>query len=98
MERTPIEGARTAPRVTVSDRAVKRSQLILAQYWKPLASFVSLFSAALAALPETPVSVGIGTISALPSWLRWSTIGLALISFFAIRFPRVAAAITRLLL
>src|SRR5262249_36747715 len=85
----------------VAGNPVRRSQLVIARYWKPLASLLSLFAACMAALP--PLASHLGLTLAIPGqqWpgsVRAIVVTAGVFLFAFVRSPRVAAAITRLIL
>ena len=84
------------------DSPIERSQLVVARYWKPLASLASLLTAGIAALPYISSVLGLG-LEAVPGqrwpWpLRALVVAGGLLVFAFVRSPRVAAVITRLIL
>ena len=86
----------------MADNQIERSQLIIARYWKPLASLLSLFAAATAAVPALAGHLGL-TLGAIPGhqWpgsVRAVVLTAAVFLFAFVRSPRVAAVITRLIL
>ena len=84
------------------DNPLERSQLVVARYWKPLASLASLLAAAIAALPYISSLLGL-SLEAVPGqrwpWsLRALVVAGGVLVFAFVRSPRVAAVITRLIL
>ena len=84
------------------DSPIERSQLVVARYWKPLASLGSLLAAAIAALPYLSSLLGLSLEAILgqrwPWPLRVLVVAAGLLVLAFVRSPRIAAIITRLIL
>jgi hypothetical protein len=88
--------------VAPADSPVERSQLVIARYWKPFASLVSLAAAGLAAFPYVGRYLSV-TPDEIPGhewpWaLRLGLLGAGLLVFGFVRSPRTAALVTRVIL
>jgi len=81
-----------------SVKPIERLRKLGAQYWKPVISLADVLLAAFNGLKEIGLLEkdlpGTGTTPAT----KWTLIGIGVFTFVIIRFPKVALAITRLII